>query len=157
MTIYTIIAYRENGVDYTRGNIYGESDSAFDYICTKNIKKAAAFCAEKNYKSANSDKKYCSWELTYLIDGMDEDSWWNFNDKHTGDTPFDQLFAAITEDETTLLMVRKEEEKRIKAEQERIRKAEEAERLRQLQEQKERAEFERLSKKYGKEIEIKTT
>ena len=149
MTIYTVIAYRENGLDTCRGCAMGRSDSAFDYISTTDIKEAAAFCSDKNLASKNSGREYCSWELTCLIDGMDDNLWWDHNQDHTGDTPFGQLSNAIAEDATTALLIRQEEQKRIEAEQERRRSAAEAERAQLWKEKQERIEFERLSEKYG--------
>lgn len=66
----TIIQYRANGSDYCRGCFMGSSESDHEIHVAENIYDAANYIAQKLYKDHHSDREYCGWESTILIDGI---------------------------------------------------------------------------------------
>jgi len=75
MTTYTVLAYRENSLDSCRGCVIERSDSAFDFGCFQNIEDAAAYWAQKRRENHTSEQRFAEWQLTLLVDGLDENAW----------------------------------------------------------------------------------
>ena len=72
MTTYTVLAYRENGVDTCRNCVMDQSDSAFEFKVFDTSDEAAQFWAEKVYDSLTSARHFCSWDLTLLVNGKED-------------------------------------------------------------------------------------
>lgn len=75
MTTYTLIAYRQNGIDTHLNIIMGRTDSAFECEHSESPDETAqrwALYLMDNHKHAD-DREIPLWELTLLIDGkLDE-------------------------------------------------------------------------------------
>ena len=93
MSIYTIVAYRPDGVDTCRGCVMARSSSDFECRAFSSMEEAAQFWATKRLESSTSAREYCSWEITALIDGLDCDSWWTLKGQDCDDDepPFEEL------------------------------------------------------------------
>jgi hypothetical protein len=152
MTTYTVIAYRPDGIDTCRGNVMDRSSSELDVRCFQDLDGAVKFWAEKQYDSTVSERHFCSWELSLLVDGMDDNLWSELNDDSLDVLRPDPPWWKINDlskphvDALRLTAV----EKARKAEEARKAKSEEA--LRQAAAKKElddQAEFQRLSVKFG--------
>lgn len=76
MTKYTVLVYWPDGVDTCRNCEMGRSSSDFEYKIFELLDDAVKFWAAKIYDSQVSDREYCSWELTLLIDGVDDSEDW---------------------------------------------------------------------------------
>lgn len=78
--VYTLVAYRANGVDTCRNCVMGQSDSDFAMGTFKSRDEAAQFWAAKRWESKHSAREYCSWEVTVLINGVSRDDLWQIDD-----------------------------------------------------------------------------
>lgn len=78
--IYTLIAYRPNGIDSCRGCIMGRSDSDFNvfYYSAEDRQKLVGDYAQYLVFDHESieEREICNWELTVLIDGMAQESFY---------------------------------------------------------------------------------
>lgn len=159
---YTLLAYRPNGVDTCRNCVMGRSDSDFEVFSAKSAEQLADQWA-KHRMSRPSGYEYCSTEYTLLVDGLsdDHDDWddvdaydpeenepWTYSERKRVTALADQRYAE-------LVAQQKAEKERQAAEAEARRlaaQAAEAAAKAARAEERDRAEFERLSKKFsGKE------
>lgn len=67
--IFTLIAYRPNGIDTCRGCVMDRSDSDLEINSYDNIEDIATSIFKYNEISENSDREYCEYDLTILING----------------------------------------------------------------------------------------
>lgn len=67
--IFTLIAYRPNGIDTCRGCVMERSDSDLEINSYDNIEDIATSIFKYNEISENSDREYCEYDLTILING----------------------------------------------------------------------------------------
>jgi len=81
MTTYTVLAYRPEGTDSCRGNVYARSDSAFEYKIYYNLLSTIDYWASKLFESKTSDRQYSEWELVLLFDGLDAENWYGMESK----------------------------------------------------------------------------
>jgi hypothetical protein len=152
MTIYTIVAYRENSHYSRRQCIMGSSPSDFEMHFCDSFEEAVAVGAGYRVKDADRDEAYAEWDVRLLVDGMDEDAWWRTDPDYVQETTWD-LFARLTKENGAAVLRERErlkEEADLAAKIERDRISAEAALVeRRLTEERERAELKRLFEKYG--------
>ena len=139
MTNYTIIAYRPNGVDTCRGCVMGTTGSELETGFFKDVLEAATFAAGFENRPEEADLSYSAWEVTLLIDGLDENGWWEDKDwREEVQDPFDDFRSLRSKAIEAVAEKRRQERKRqqdIEAEKRRrqavaaAKAAEDAERL----------------------------
>lgn len=72
---YTVLAYRPEGEDSCRGNVYDRSSSCFEIQWFDSLEQVAEFWAAKKWEDRLRARAYCEGELTLLIDGQDPYTW----------------------------------------------------------------------------------
>jgi hypothetical protein len=160
---YTLVAYRPNGVDTCRGCVMGRSDSDFWLSVHTSAEDVAAEWAQSLFKeSQNQEREVCSIEYTLLVDGRDEnnDRCWtpdgDLDPAHT-DPDSGESYASLARDQVQKLVSEKLTELKTahqaeldqKAAQEAARRQREAIQARRAADEHERAEYLRLSAKFG--------
>ncbi len=148
MTTYTVVAYREDGVDTCRGCVMDRSSSAFDLRTFQSADEAAAWQADKLMTSP-SGREYCSWEFTWLVDGLDADSWWQVHGESELEEPDFYGFQKLVDEKLRALKAAQAERERLAKEEADRQAALEQARKQQEKEARERAELKRLQEKYG--------
>lgn len=148
MTTYTVVAYRPDGVDTCRGCVMDRSSSDFELRCFQDLTEAARWQADKLMDSP-SGREYCSWEFTLLVDGMDDNGWWEvYGDSDREEPPFDQ-YRRLVDEAWAARKKAKEEQARLAQEAAEREAALKRERDAQAKEARERAELARLQARYG--------
>lgn len=110
--IFTLIAYRPNGIDTCRGCVMDRSDSDLDIRSYDSIEEVATSIFEYNEISRNSDREYCEYDLTVLINGYQR---YETSDDSEGER-IHNLFEMIDEYEN----IAKEKDKKKKEEAARL-------------------------------------
>ena len=87
---YTVLAYRPEGEDSCRGNVYDRSSSCFEIQWFDSLEQAAEFWAAKKWEDRLRARAYCEWELTLLVDGQDPYTW-SERTSHEAEEPADVL------------------------------------------------------------------
>lgn len=76
---YTLVGYREDGVDTCRGCVMERSSSDFFLKVCFTAEDVAAEWARRLFDEESNGREYCSFEYTLLLDGRDDnndpDSW----------------------------------------------------------------------------------
>lgn len=151
MTVYTLVAYRPNGVDTCRGCVMGQSDSDFAMGTFKSADEAAQFWAQKRWDDLGRGREACHWEVTVLINGVSRDDLWQIDDNLYDELEplFDDLHQR-NEQAFKALQDKDAEEKRVQAQKEE--QARRAQQARAAQEKRTRdlAELARLQELYGR-------
>lgn len=154
MTVYSVIAYRENGYDSCRGCVMERWDSDFQTCITIDFDEAATFIAQIRDKSLINPDRAGSYDFQVLIDGRDRDQCLGYTDAEYDDglCAADEKFVRdLNAEVDRLLATFKAERKRV-ADEAAAEKAKQAELARQqaklVKEQKEREEYERLRAKF---------
>ncbi len=148
MTTYTVIAYREDGVDTCRGCVMDRSSSDFALGVFQSAGEAAAWHADKLFNSP-SGREYCSWEFTWLVDGLDSDSWWGVHGESDLEEPDFCGLQKLGDQKLQALMAAKAERERLAKEEADRKAALEQVRKQEEKEARERTELKRLQEKYG--------
>lgn len=151
--IITLIHYRPSASDYCRGCLMGRSDSEIEIVSFLTVAEAAASIANRRFLDRNVERSVAEYETTVLIDGWEQN-----DDRRPGFTEWwDQEPRPMDTWEEIDSVVRAEFMRLVGEEDERKRQAEEANRIAaearrikdvEAQEQRDRAEFERLSAKF---------
>lgn len=71
----TVLAYRPEGEDSCRGNVYDRSSSCFEIQWFDSLEQAAEFWAAKKWEDRLRARAYREWELTLLVEGQDPYTW----------------------------------------------------------------------------------
>jgi len=155
---YTLIGYREDGVDTCRGCVMERSSSDFFLKVCFTKEEVAAEWARRLFDEESKGREYCSFEYTLLLNGRDDNNdpdCWKVEahcNPETGEGWAEEARAAINARVTVLFEQLKAEklaaEERAKQAEE-ARRAEAAVRRREEQEAAERAEYLRLQEKFG--------
>lgn len=154
--IYTLVAYRENGVDTCRGCVMGRSDSAFELTVFTDADKLARHWA-RHMADAPHGLEYCSYEYTLLLNGHDRDNDPDWDDEAyldpaTGQSWYElerERVQQLVEAETSAIQqAQRLEQQRLAAEAEAKRQVQ-ARREAEATEARERAELARLQAKFG--------
>jgi hypothetical protein len=152
MTIYTIVAYRQNSHYSRRQCVMGSSSSDFEMHFCDGFEEAVAIGAAYRVKDGDRDEAYAEWEVHLLVDGMDEDAWWRTDPEYVPDTTWD-AFERLTKEKCAADLrerARRKEETDLAEKLERERLSAEAALVeRRVAEERERAELKRLTEKYG--------
>jgi hypothetical protein len=152
MTIYTIVAYRQNSHYSRRQCVMGSSASDFEMHFCDGFEEAVAIGAAYRVKDADRDEAYAEWDVHLLVDGMDEGAWWRTDPDYVQETTWD-VFERLTKENGAAVLRERErlkEEADLAAKHERDRISAEAALVeRRLTEERERAEMKRLVEKYG--------
>lgn len=154
--VYTLVAYRANGVDTCRNCVMGQSDSDFELSVSLDAESLAASWAHHRL-NAPRGREYCGYEYTLLINGRDDnnDADWDdaaHCDPETGE-PWTYLerkrVAALAEARYAELVREKEAEAARQAAAAQARRLAELRTAEEQKERAERAEFARLSVKFA--------
>jgi hypothetical protein len=150
--VYTLVHYRPDGSNYVRNCLMGSSHSDLEIASFTDIETAAKSIAEKRMINEASAREYAEWETTILIDGYSENDTplWNTYDGEGDDpgVPYTNLELAARgalkglQAEAELKKMNEQAVKAAEIEAKRVRDAEAAE-------ARDKAEFVRLSEKYG--------
>lgn len=101
--VYTLLAYRPNGVDTCRGCVMGTSDSDFKVQVFTDTQALTEAWAQLLLESSQAAREVCSVEFTLLIDGLDYDGWWTLRgDAGAEEPPYAELERAATARESEL-------------------------------------------------------
>lgn len=152
--VYTLVAYRANGIDTCLGCVMDQSNSDFDLSVFTDSESLVKYWAQHQFTQP-SGREYCSTDYTLLLNGRDEEHEWGDElerDPETGDT-----WAYIERTKIAAALQAKLAELSAARQAEADRKAAQAEAARQESERKaqaakeahERAEFARLQAKFG--------
>lgn len=154
---YTLIGYREDGIDTCRGCEMGRSSSDFFLKVCFTAEEVAAEWARRLFEEEDKGREYCSFEYTLLLDGRDADhdpDGWQVDglcNPETGEGWAEEARARVQARVAELLSQLKAEKlaaderaKQVKAAQELARRA----RQRREAEEAERAEYRRLHAKF---------
>jgi hypothetical protein len=155
---YTLVGYREDGIDTCRGCEMGRSSSDFFLSVHATADEAATEWARRLFAEEGRGREYCAFEYTLLLDGRDRDHDPSAWDEGTPCNPqTGASFAEEARDAVAALVAQKlaqlkadklaADERALQAKQ----AQELARRARQKQEQEaaERAEYQRLSAKFA--------
>lgn len=71
---YTLVGYREDGVDTCRGQVMDRSGSDFFLSVFPTAEEVAAEWARRLFAEEDSGREYCSFEYTLLLDGRDDNN-----------------------------------------------------------------------------------
>lgn len=153
LSVYTLLAYRPNGVDTCRGCVMGQSDSDFTAHYFTSADELVNTWARLRLDSLGTPREVCNVEFTLLINGLDENSWWNvFNDAYDRAEVDEPEFHALSDAAETQLEVLRAEKHELELKRQEAQA--QVELLAQLAKRRqvaadERAEYERLRSKYG--------
>jgi hypothetical protein len=156
---YTLVGYREDGVDTCRGCVMDRSGSDFFLSVFFTAEEVAAEWARRLFAEESMGREYCSFEYTLLLDGRDDnndpDSWqvealcnpqtgngWAEEARTWVKARADELFAQLKAEK----LAADERAKKAKEVQEIGRRA----KARQEAEAAERAEYLRLQAKFSR-------
>lgn len=151
MTNYTIVAYRPNHVDLCRNCVVGTTNSEIEFGFFSDLFAAAVHAAGYTKRPEEADSSYADWEITLLVDGLDENQWWSDRDwLEVEYDPFDD-FRSMHAKAVQEVEARRIEADRIRKEKEAERKRKEAAKAAQLKEEAEREQLRVLKGKYPDE------
>jgi len=146
MNIYTLIAYRPNGVDTCRGCEMGKSGSEMFSMTTEDRDRVIEKLADFAFKDRYADRATCTWEILLYINGHLFHGYNDVDDVCSPDN-FDEL-----SDECRSILAEKEvvEKRRIKEHEARLKLEKQAkeENQKKLKEDREYEEFMRLKEKF---------
>lgn len=143
MSTYTVVCYRGNGADYCRGCLMDSSDSAHEIFFCANEEEAAQVFAGKRLLDRNSGREVCDWEITVLVDGLDEQ-----HSEYEENSAFDRI-ATLAQVELDRLIAAENAAAEAKRIEEERRKAQAKAQAIIDAEQRDRETYERLRSKYG--------
>lgn len=153
----TLIAYRPNGIDTCRGCLMGTSDSDLNISEHRTIESIANQIQDFSEIDEKSDREYCSYDITILLDGREQWSYLETDTEEYSDFR-SEVFESIHEqiklvkelrklnkiEQERLLAIKKEEE-RVESEK---RKAEQAEKDRIAKLESDKKLYEELKKRF---------
>lgn len=133
--LFTVVAYRPNGVDVCRGCLVAQSDSDFEMFSTTNESEVVECLARYRVEDLTSDYEYSCWEVAVLQNGRTpEDDDYDFDIEH-------RLGVQATK------LAQQKKEQHDNAEEEKQRAA--AKKRADEAKQRELKELARLQEKYG--------
>lgn len=151
MTNYTIIAYRPNGVDTCRGCVMGTTGSEIETGFFQDALEAATFAVGFEDRPHEADPSYSAWEITLLVDGLDENAWWADKDWREEELdPFDEFRSLHAKAIEAVAEMRRQEKKR-KDEADAEQRRRQALAAAKAKEESERAQLRSLMEKYSDE------
>jgi len=137
--IFTLIAYRPNGIDTCRGCLMGQSDSDLEINSYTDIESIAKAIFKYKEIDKKSDREYCDYDLTILINGHDR---YSCADDDEGNRIY-ELFDEIHNYEE---VIKQKEKERLEEEAKQLAIKKENERLESIRLKVEKDERERLAK-----------
>jgi len=137
--IFTLIAYRPNGIDTCRGCLMGQSDSDLEINSYTNIESIAKAIFKYKEIDKKSEREYCDYDLTILINGHDRYSCKDDDEQERIDNIFDEIYNYEE-------IVKQKEKERLDEEAKQLAILKENERLESIRLKAEKAERERLAK-----------
>lgn len=156
--VYTLVGYREDGVDMCRGCVMDRSGSDFFLQVCFTAEDVAAEWARRLVAEESAGREYCSFEYTLLLNGRDRnndpDAWEDeaARNPETGEgyaeearDVVDARVAVLVAEMKAAKLAAEEQAKKVKEAQEIGRR----QRARLEQEAAERAEYLRLQAKFG--------
>ncbi len=155
--VYTLVAYRENGVDTCRGCVMGTSDSAFSLEVFTDVDKLVKAWAKAIFSEVK-EREYCSTDYTLLLNGYDaqsEPSSWDDDapcDVETGLCWYEVERTRVTtllDAECAQVRAARQSEKDRQEQLAEARRLQEAEQARIAQEAAERQQYQALRAKFG--------
>lgn len=137
--IFTLIAYRPNGIDTCRGCLVGKSDSDMEINFFADIESIARAIFKYKEIDEKSEREYCDYDLTILINGHDLYSC-------SDDNESERYHAIIDEINNYEEIIRQKEKERLVKEAKQLSIKIEKERLESIRLKSEKEEKERLLK-----------
>lgn len=137
--IFTLIAYRPNGIDTCRGCLMGQSDSDLEINSYTNIESIAKAIFKYKEIDKKSEREYCDYDLTILINGHDRYSCKDDDEQERIDNIFDEIYNYEE-------IIKQKEKERLDEEAKQLAILKENERLESIRLKAEKAERERLAK-----------
>jgi hypothetical protein len=90
--LYTLVAYRPDGVDSCRGHVMASSSSECSLQFFRDEAELVEAWARELSESAGRGREFASVECTLLIDGRDSYQWWEEpENEHATEAPHDAL------------------------------------------------------------------
>jgi hypothetical protein len=151
MTSYTIIAYRPDHVDTCRGCVMGRTGSDHEISFYSELQQAAEKAADYDTRDEERDAAYAAWQVTLLVDGLDESEWWADRDWREEETDPFETFNALKNEALKTTAERKREEKRRQEQQEADARRRRAVAAAAAKEEAERLQLRELLEKYPEE------
>jgi hypothetical protein len=137
--IFTLIAYRPNGIDTCRGCLMGQSDSDLEINSYTDIESIAKAIFKYKEIDKKSEREYCDYDLTILINGHDRYSCTDDDERERIDNIFDEIYNYEE-------IVKQKEKERLDEEAKQLAIRKENERLESIRLKAEKTERERLAK-----------
>lgn len=154
--VYTLVAYRANGVDTCRNCVMGQSNSDFELNVFTDAEALAKHWAKHQFNAPHG-REYGSFEYTLLLNGRDEYNDPSWDDEAECDPVTGELWASLERtriremvdaESAALNEARRLEEER-KAAAEALKQQARRQRDQAAAEARDREEFARLQAKFG--------
>lgn len=151
--VYSLVAYRPNGVDSCRGCVMARSDSDIALHFFSSQEKLTDAWAQLRLAELGTGYEVSAVEYTLLINGMDDDAWWRIHsqlnpEQEVDEAPFYELRELAEQKYQSLVLQEKQREQQAKIELERTQQLE-RERATEQARQAEKKLYEQLHQKYG--------